>query len=211
MLIWGTVTAILTLLCLSESFRRSRKKKTETIDDGEAHEDRDPPSLPIAKPGTRKPELLTRYLCPVTPKESDPITMADIAFFYMRAFVSLKRPLRLIPSQRAVTLNDPDSRWYQFGQHFVVPIDADFINVVCGDGDDLMRLFTLGVNNVAITAIFGDPNDVDVVVLKQYNIVLCPFLKDVVYLKELGVNVRHVQPENVMELSRVFNEIKEKR
>ena len=41
--------------------------------------------------------------------------------------------------------------WQKYSPMFMAPIEDDFVNVVCGEGEDFEKLLTVGVINIAVT------------------------------------------------------------
>ena len=65
------------------------------------------------------------------------------------------------------------NRWEELYEHFKVPLDANFVNVVCGFGGDLERFWTADVVNVAVTGCHPRyPGEGELGPLKKYQLVI---------------------------------------
>lgn len=137
-----------------------------------------------------------RYFCSVTAVENPgKDCFADIAFDYFVALRDSGFSVRVLPMGK-VDLTDSSSRWYEHSYSFATPISKNYINVVCGDNGDLVKYFTVGVKNVAITAILKNPpTENETKALGQYDAVICPTEQDAGSLRHLGVLAMYVRPE----------------
>ncbi len=70
------------------------------------------------------------------------------SFEYYLALRELELPIRIIATDFANILSR--SVWAEHGEDFVTAVTEPYINVVCGDKDELARFWTKGVKNIAI-------------------------------------------------------------
>lgn len=156
---------------------------------------------------------MIRYFCPITHSTGEWTTYGDIAFGYFKAFLDADFQVRVLGcqggdfDQTGINLSDPGSRWQPYSKNFIWPISSRYTNVVCAENGELVRLYTVGVKNVAITAVLPNlPNEKEVEVLGKYDLVICPFKEDVWPLRRLGVDIFHVDPD-ASELDRFIRDI----
>lgn len=155
---------------------------------------------------------MLRYFCAVTPPGN---FWGDLGHDYFLALRQLY-PVRVVPSQMALGQPGFDvatGRWAAYPDAFMTSlVDSNgravsFANVVCGDDGPLGRLYTVGVCNVAITAVRSDrPTPYEVGALAHYSLVVCPTVEDVARLGDQGVPAARALPDPAA-LSRLLVDI----
>jgi hypothetical protein len=165
-----------------------------------------------------------RYFCAVTSHKGD-IVFGDMGFAYFQAMHDAGFTIRVIATNMAALWarnekcetcdgegyqNGKDcapceglgyipnpSRWEPFNEEFVRPVPKQYVNVICGTNGELVRLYTVGVKNIAITASFGkEPSDDELETLKLYDDVILPSQKETERYRSLGVEEAiHVSPD----------------
>ncbi len=112
--------------------------------------------------------MFIRYFCHVTPKEGKEGSLGDLGFSFFAAFAESGADIRVIP----INISDftAGSRWAEHGEAFTREVPKQYINVVCGNSDELKRMYTLGVKNIAIV----DSFECDKEVLDLYSFVFFP-------------------------------------
>lgn len=127
-------------------------------------------------------------------------------------------PVMGISSVGAFDMGNELSPWYELREIFYPrPVADRYVNVVCGIGKDISKLFTVGpgVKNVALTGlIYGSqwqttPKEDEIEALKCYNRVLCPTPGDVsLYAKKYGITAQLIAPDDLWP---IFKEILDER
>ena len=118
----------------------------------------------------------------------------DLSFAFFLALKGTGTPTRVLATNMA-DLGPPGSRWDRYGEDFTRSVPKQYINIICGDNGELVRLFTVGVPNIAITASWnGAPTDDEVTSLQLYDAVLCPSRDEAQVYQTLGVLAVHVEP-----------------
>lgn len=165
-----------------------------------------------------------RYFCPVTSHEGD-VVFGDMSFAYFQAMHDAGFPIRVVATNMATLGSRSEGcescegegcrdgkdcahckglgytvkscRWEKFNEEFIRPIPKRYINVICGSNSELVRLFTVGVKNIAITGSFGkEPSDEELETLKLYNDVILPSQKETERYRSLGIEEAiHVAPD----------------
>jgi hypothetical protein len=102
----------------------------------------------------------------------------------------------------SLDLSSERSPWYELRECFSFRGMADrYVNVVCGIGDDVHRLYTVGMPNLAITGVYTgigtvEPKADEVESLKKYDAVICPTVADAQFLKSrYGIDATCVPPD----------------
>lgn len=130
-----------------------------------------------------------RYFCHV----ADEGRFGDLSLTYFEALKKTGTPMRVLATNMARV---EGTRWAEFFEDFSREVPKHYINMVCGDNGELVRLFTVGTKNVAITASYsGVPTDEEIVSLRLYDAVLCPTEQEAAIYKVLGIMAMHVEPD----------------
>ena len=142
-----------------------------------------------------------RYFCHVG--QNTPF--GDLSFSYFAALRKTGIPIRVLACNPNAMISG--GRWNEFNEEFLRSIPEQFINVVCGDNGELLRLYTVNVPNIAITATYnGEPSDNEITVLQRYDAVLCPNVDETVAYQMLGVKATYMDadPAHLADLLRGF-------
>jgi len=134
--------------------------------------------------------VFLRYFCRV----NDPGPFGTLSLAYYEALRATTIPIRVLATNLA-SLNVSESRWAP--EDLVRPVPKEYLNVVCGDNGELLRLHTIGTPNVAITASWnGIPTELELASLRLYDAVICPTPEETAIYLELGVDLAvHVEAE----------------
>jgi hypothetical protein len=143
-----------------------------------------------------------RYFCSMSPPGD---FWGDLGYGYFLALRQLAL-IRVVPLQTA--LRQPGygvaaGRWATYPEAFTTSLtDPDtgklvpFVNVVCGDDGPLGHLYTVGVTNVAITAVRSvRPTPYEVSSLVHYSVVIVPTAEDAAMLGREGIPAACAPPE----------------
>lgn len=130
--------------------------------------------------------MFLRYFCKVT---AEP---ADLGFRYFKELYELDISMRVLPTNVADFTGGLE-QWAPYTEEFVRPVPNWFINIICGEGDDIVRLFTAGVPNVAIT--HASNEDRVLRALFDYNVVICPTDEDVKQLRSFFIAANAAPPD----------------
>jgi hypothetical protein len=123
---------------------------------------------------------------------------------YLRALVETGIPVRVVPFNFAdYTMGLGD--WSEFETELTRPMEDEFINVVCGGSDSLVKSFrTLGaLANVAIVF-----KQIDGELLRQYDLVICEDRALADYYRAIQINVVWVGPDPMV-LGMIMKELKD--
>ena len=71
-----------------------------------------------------------------------------VSFEYYLVLRELDLPIRIVATDFANIL--AQSMWSPYGEDFVTAVTAPYLNVVCGDKEELSRFWTANVKNIAI-------------------------------------------------------------
>ena len=134
-----------------------------------------------------------RYFCHVTPQPGH--AWGDLGFDYFSAIKSADLPIRVLAAMGVADVGDESSRWHENAACFATELPTVYANVICADNGELVRLFTVGVRNVAITTAVRLPTKKEIRVLSDYDAILTPSQDDAAALKQLGLIATHVAPE----------------
>lgn len=153
-------------------------------------------------------QALVRFFGPVfewTAYQAPP--MANYWTFRAWRYLTALReaPVVALSSFGALDMSSELSPWYELRDLFAPRLVADnYVNVVCGAGSEIKKLFTVGTKNVAVTGLcYGsrglhDPKEEEIESLKLYQRVLCPTLGDVaLYAKKYGITARCISPDDL--------------
>jgi hypothetical protein len=163
------------------------------------------------------PEATIRFFCPVfewTAFQAPPLAnyWAFRAWRYLQALRApilpgLDDPTSVIAisSFGAFDVGSELSPWHELRDCFYPRAVADrYLNVVCGVGNDIHKLYTVGTRNVALTGLlYGSqglhvPKEDEIASLKLYDAVLCPTQADVaLYAKKYGVRAQFAPPDGL--------------
>jgi hypothetical protein len=140
--------------------------------------------------------MFLRYFCHVAPFFVEDTTYGNLSFEYFRALKKTGTPMRVLPINMT-DLGAPGSQWEPFVDEFSRAVPKQYLNIICGDNGELVRLYTVGTKNLAITATLkGAPDDDQIAALKQYDAVICPSEEDVQLFQDLGIDKTvHAAPE----------------
>lgn len=168
-----------------------------------------------------------RYFCHVTSHANEGL-YGDLGYVYFLALMDASFEIRVISinmaglnaRRYACSVCEGDgceackdqgyivqqSRWEPFSNEFTRSVPKSYVNIICGDNGELARLYTLGVKNVAITsAKDGAPSAKEVIVLKEYDAVICPHESDAEVLRLLGIDsAMHVSPASIARFLKGF-------
>jgi hypothetical protein len=135
-----------------------------------------------------------RLFCRVTPTEGQGNSFADLSFVYFKAFLETRAPIRVLSTNMA-DLGASGSRWSEYSHVFVEPVPKLYINVVIGDNGELVRLYTVGTKNIAITASWaGAPKHDEIISLQLYDSVICPSEEESKVYRDLGIPAMYLEP-----------------
>jgi hypothetical protein len=135
--------------------------------------------------------VFIRYFCHV----GGPSKFAAMGFDYFVALQATGIPIRVIPINPA---DVSGSLWDDYTDELTREVPKEYVNIICGDNGDLVRLFTIGVKNVAITATFNQaPTHNEVAALKDYDAILCPSDDEAQILRLLDLLAVHVAPDAI--------------
>ena len=135
-----------------------------------------------------------RYFCHILPEapEGAPPGFGDLSFAYFEALRGTGAPIRVLACNAQAHLQT--GRWSSFDHEFIRSIPSSYINIICGDNGELVRLFTVGTANIAITASYnGEPTADEVATLKNFDAVICPTTAEVEIYRRLGVGANLVE------------------
>lgn len=125
-----------------------------------------------------------RYFCP----------MDSIGLSYHEAFKAAGWPVRVLPT--CMMEMSMSAAWAAHGDDLVRPVPSDhYLNVVAGTNGELVRLFTVGVPNIAIAYSTSSPSAHEVGALRDYQLVICPTEEGVAMFAERGIIGRFVEPK----------------
>lgn len=103
-------------------------------------------------------EPFFRFFCHVTPpgKELGDLSFESLCWLKKRGLVRVL-PLSAVhitrtkpPKPREPKLEPEQDRWVEHEEDFMRPVPDQFINVVCGTGEEAERVHTAGIINIAI-------------------------------------------------------------
>jgi hypothetical protein len=158
---------------------------------------------------------LIRYFCEVTDQANpDQETWGDIGFDYLEALVDAGFAVRVLAhGAMQYAPGTQVSRWETHRALFGTPMQADYINVVCGSTEMLCQYWTQGPKNIAITADLGtdETSRFHKAVLEKairtgedtggihakYDLVACLTESEAAALCQRGVVAMHLQPKQL--------------
>jgi hypothetical protein len=73
----------------------------------------------------------------------------ELALSCMKMFAEEGMVVRILPIGAIHFETNP--QWAEYEISFMTPVTDDYVNVVCGEGDDFEKLLTVGVINIAVT------------------------------------------------------------
>lgn len=97
-----------------------------------------------------------RFFCPINDTPLSAMAMA-----YTEAFLALNYKVRVLSTKVAQLAALSSHAWIKHRGLFLTPIEAPFVNVVCGEPFDWHRLYTVNVKNVLVA---GSPPAPDAVI-----------------------------------------------
>ena len=135
--------------------------------------------------------MFIRYFCHI----GGPSKFAAMGSDYFVALQATGILVRVIPINPA---NISGSLWDDYVPELTREVPKEYVNVICGGNDDLERLFTIGVKNVAITAALnGALSEKEVMVLNDYDAILCPTEDEAQTLRLLDLLAVRVAPDSI--------------
>lgn len=87
--------------------------------------------------------MLLRFFCP-----TDVSPLGQVALGFVDALLELGMPVRLIANRSAQM--QAASPWRRHQSLLLTPLESSYVNVVCGQPSDWLRLHTVNVRNVLI-------------------------------------------------------------
>jgi 3-deoxy-D-manno-octulosonic-acid transferase len=137
---------------------------------------------------------MIRYLCHVTDSSAGGSTYADLSFVYFEALWKTEIPIRVLPVNGMVSFGE-HSRWAKYSGAFIRPMLDEYTNVVVGSCRDLVRLYTIGAKNVAITASWNNElSSADMRMLMFYDKIICSSEEEAGVLKAVGIEAGYAPP-----------------
>jgi hypothetical protein len=132
-----------------------------------------------------------RFFCHVVQEDTP---FGDLSFAYFTELRKTGIPIRVLACNPGAFLTG--GRWDEFNEEFLRSVPKRFINVVCGDNGELVRLFTVDTTNIAITASYnGEPTSNEITALQRFDVVICPSPDEAHAYQELGIPAQCLRPD----------------